>query len=100
MFFALTAATEPIKLIWDLRYELITRFALTGTAQASVHILFALLCIVSAYLIGSINPAILISRLVYHDDIRTHGSGNAGTTNMLRSFGKKAAIATLLLDFS
>lgn len=100
MFFALTAANEPVKLIWDLRYELITRFSLTGAAQATVIILSALLCIVSAYLIGSINPAILISRLVYHDDIRTHGSGNAGTTNMLRSFGKKAAVATLLLDFS
>jgi glycerol-3-phosphate acyltransferase PlsY len=50
------------------------------------------------YLLGSINPAIIISKLVYHDDIRTHGSGNAGSTNMLRTFGKKAAIITFICD--
>ncbi len=57
-----------------------------------------LLCTIVPYLIGSINPAILISRYVYHEDIRQFGSGNAGTTNMLRTYGKKAALATFLLD--
>lgn len=57
-----------------------------------------LLCIVIPYLLGSINPAILISKLVYHEDIRSYGSGNAGTTNMLRTYGKGAALATFLLD--
>lgn len=60
---------------------------------------FAMLCVIIPYLIGSINPAILISKLVYHDDIRNHGSGNAGSTNMLRTYGKKAAVATMTLDF-
>ena len=59
----------------------------------------ALLCMVIPYLLGSINPAILISRLFYRDDIRRHGSGNAGSTNMLRTYGLKAAVFTMLLDF-
>ncbi len=59
---------------------------------------FLALCIIGAYLIGSFNAAIFLSRHIYHDDIRNHGSGNAGTTNMLRTFGPKAAVATLALD--
>ncbi len=50
--------------------------------------------------ITTINPAVLISKGVYKTDVRSLGSGNAGTTNMLRSFGKKAAAATLVLDLS
>lgn len=51
-----------------------------------------------AYLIGSINFSILISKKKAGFDIREKGSGNAGTTNMLRSVGKDAAIVTLILD--
>lgn len=51
-----------------------------------------------AYAIGSINFSILISRKMAGFDVREKGSGNAGTTNMLRSVGKKAAIITLLCD--
>ena len=54
-----------------------------------------LLVLLSAYLLGSINSAILISRVIYKDDIRKHGSGNGGMTNMLRTFGGKAALMTL-----
>ena len=61
-------------------------------------ILFAVLF--AAYLLGSINSAILISKLIYHDDIRKHGSGNGGMTNMLRTFGGKAAVLTLIGDLS
>lgn len=50
------------------------------------------------YLLGSINSAVVISRLMYGDDVRNHGSGNAGTTNMLRTYGKSAAGLTLLGD--
>ena len=57
-----------------------------------------LICMVIPYLLGSINPAIMLSNKMYHDDIRTHGSGNAGTTNTLRTYGKKAAIIVLVLD--
>jgi glycerol-3-phosphate acyltransferase PlsY len=53
--------------------------------------------LIIAYLIGNISPAILISRAA-GVDIRTKGSGNAGTTNMLRVMGKKAALITLVID--
>lgn len=52
----------------------------------------------AAYLLGSVNFGILVSKLFYKDDVRQHGSGNAGSTNILRTYGKKAAIATLLGD--
>ena len=51
-----------------------------------------------AYLIGSINFSILISKKVAGFDVREKGSGNAGTTNMLRSVGKGSAALTLILD--
>lgn len=53
---------------------------------------------VLAYLIGSLDFGILLSKKLYKDDIRTHGSGNAGSTNMLRTFGGKAAGLTVLGD--
>ena len=51
-----------------------------------------------AYLIGSVNFSILISKKVAGFDLREKGSGNAGTTNMLRTVGKGAAVVTLILD--
>lgn len=59
---------------------------------------FAFLAIAAGYLLGSINSAIIISKLLFNDDIRKHGSGNAGLTNMLRTYGAKAAILTLVGD--
>lgn len=53
---------------------------------------------VIAYLIGSINFSIILSKKMAGFDIREKGSGNAGTTNMLRSVGKKAALITLICD--
>ena len=86
---------------WNIVDWGINRFQLGGTDRAPIlQLVGVLLCIVIPYLLGSINPAILISRTVYRDDIRTHGSGNAGTTHMLRTFGAKAAVSTMLLDFS
>ncbi len=56
-----------------------------------------LLCVL-AYLLGSINFGIIVSGKMYKDDVRNHGSGNAGATNMLRTYGKKAGAITLLGD--
>lgn len=53
-----------------------------------------------AYLVAGINPSILISRLVYHKDIRECGSGNPGFTNFKRTFGNKWAWWVLLFDLS
>lgn len=54
--------------------------------------------LIIAYLIGSINFSILISKKKAGYDIRKKGSGNAGTTNMLRNLGKKYAAITLICD--
>ena len=51
-----------------------------------------------AYAIGSINFSVIISKKMAGFDVREKGSGNAGTTNMLRSVGKQAAAITLLCD--
>ena len=51
-----------------------------------------------AYLIGSINFSVIFSKKFAGFDVREKGSGNAGTTNMLRSVGKKAAAITLICD--
>ena len=53
---------------------------------------------VASYFLGSMNFAIIISGKKYHQDIRKHGSNNAGMTNMMRTYGKKAAGLTLLGD--
>ena len=63
-----------------------------------LDILIVLATALEAYLLGSIDTGILVSRIVYHDDVRNHGSGAAGMTNMLRTFGKKAAAMTALGD--
>lgn len=51
------------------------------------------------YLLGSINTSIVIGKVFFKIDIREHGSGNAGTTNALRTLGKGAALAVLSGDF-
>lgn len=54
--------------------------------------------IAESYVLGSIDTGIIVSRFFYHDDVREHGSGAAGMTNMLRTFGKKAAVVTAVGD--
>jgi len=61
-------------------------------------IFVVILCAVISYLIGSINFSILLSKIIGGKDIRESGSGNAGATNMLRTYGKKLGVITLLLD--
>lgn len=59
---------------------------------------FMILAVAVSYLLGSLSSAIIVSRALYKEDIRTHGSGNAGLTNMLRTYGKGAAALTLAGD--
>lgn len=58
----------------------------------------SLIMFVVAYLLGSINTSIIVGKIKSGEDIRNHGSGNAGTTNALRTFGKGAAVLVLLGD--
>ena len=51
-----------------------------------------------AYLIGSVNFSVIISKKMAGFDVREKGSGNAGSTNVLRTVGKKAAVLTLICD--
>ena len=62
-------------------------------------ILPLLLSALVGYLLGSISFAILLTKAFAHEDVRAHGSGNAGATNVLRVAGKKASALTFLLDF-
>lgn len=63
-----------------------------------LYFLFMFLVLLGSYLLGSVNSAIIVSNALFRDDIRKHGSGNAGMTNMLRTYGKKAAALTLIGD--
>ena len=70
-----------------------------GTEKYAYALLFgSVFIIIASYLLGSINGAALVSRCIYHDDIRTHGSKNAGATNMVRVFGAKAGVITTAID--
>lgn len=65
-------------------------------------LLMSILCYIitalAAYALGSLNFAVIISKLKYNDDIRKYGSGNAGMTNMLRTYGKGDAALTFAGD--
>lgn len=56
------------------------------------------LCVIVPYLIGSLNFGIIFSKKMFKADVRESGSGNAGATNMLRTYGKKAGLITFLCD--
>jgi len=65
-----------------------------------MKILLYILAAVCGYVIAGMNPAIAISKAVYHKDIRECGSGNPGFTNFKRTFGNKWAWWVLVLDLS
>ena len=54
---------------------------------------------VIGYLFGCFNTSIVISKCFRHEDIRNHGSGNAGATNVLRTYGVKSALVVVVGDF-
>ena len=54
--------------------------------------------VVISYLLGNINGAILTSKYLMHDDVRKHGSGNAGLTNYFRTYGGFLSLLVILVD--
>ena len=58
-------------------------------------ILIAVLC---AYLLGNLNGSVCVSAIVADDDVRKHGSGNAGLTNFIRNYGAGKAVYVILID--
>lgn len=56
------------------------------------------LILIASYLIGAIPFSVIVGRLFYRVDVRQHGSGNAGATNVYRVLGARAAVAVLVLD--
>ena len=60
--------------------------------------IYIMLEILVAYLLGSIPSAVWIGKMVYGIDVRQHGSGNAGATNVIRVLGYKAGIPVMLFD--
>ena len=61
-------------------------------------VLSAILTAVIAYLLGNLNGALVVSKAVAHEDVRTKGSGNAGLTNFTRNYGSAKAIFVILID--
>jgi glycerol-3-phosphate acyltransferase PlsY len=61
-------------------------------------ITLGILSLLAAYLLGSLASAVWIGKWLYNIDVREHGSGNAGATNVFRVLGKKAGIPVLVID--
>ena len=57
-----------------------------------------ILAAVCSYLLGNLNGAVIVSSIFSHDDVRSHGSGNAGLTNFIRSYGTRTALLVILID--
>jgi len=65
-----------------------------------MNIAIYIIAALSSYLISALNPAIILSKLIYHKDIRKEGSGNPGFTNFKRVFGNKYAWFVFFLDIA
>ena len=68
-------------------------------ASGGAYAIAIVLCMALGYLLGSVNSAIVVSRIKYGQDIRNYGSKNAGMTNMFRVYGKTGGLLTLAGDF-
>ena len=60
--------------------------------------LWVLLTVLAGYLLGNLNGAVIVSRLLSHKDVREQGSGNAGLTNFLRVYGPAAGLPVVVID--
>ena len=57
-----------------------------------------IITVIVGYLLGNLNGAILISKLISKEDVRSKGSGNAGLTNFVRNYGAATSVFVILID--
>ena len=57
-----------------------------------------LIAVMASYLLGNLNGAVCMSYLLAHEDVRNHGSGNAGLTNFVRNYGALKGLSVLAID--
>lgn len=92
---------EVFRVIGIVRYYLKYAGGSMDETTSTVILTLSIIALVTAaYFLGGLNFSILLSKKLYGVDIRTYGSGNAGSTNMLRTFGNKAGVITLAGDMS
>ena len=69
---------------------------MTYLVWAAVFAMFVVVLL--GYFLGCLNGSVLVSHFIIRDDVRQHGSGNAGMTNVLRTYGKLPAVITTIGD--
>ena len=69
-----------------------------GFVMTAIIAVCAVISAASAYFLGCFNGAVIVSKYILRDDIRTHGSGNAGLTNFYRTFGGPLTFGVILCD--
>lgn len=67
--------------------------------RSILPILLWMIVVIESYLLGNLNGAILLSKYLMHDDVRRHGSGNAGLTNYFRTYGGIQSLLVVAMDF-
>lgn len=65
----------------------------------SVYLVPLIFVVVFSYFLGCFNGAVIVSKYILKDDVRNHGSGNAGLTNFYRTFGGPLTVVVILTDF-
>ena len=88
--------TYGIERLYDCLHWLEVAKGLNGMIATVVG--FAALAAVLSYFCGCFNGAVIVSKYILRNDVRTHGSGNAGLTNFYRTFGGPLTIVVILLD--
>ncbi len=68
------------------------------TGLIGALLLMALIVLLLSYFLGCLNGSVLISHFLIRDDVRSHGSGNAGLTNFYRTYGARYALSVIALD--
>jgi len=63
-----------------------------------MNIAYIILAVIGGYLLGSISTAVLAGKIFHGIDVREHGSGNAGATNVIRVLGWKTGIPVMIID--